>query len=283
MFDESTVRKKLKEYCAEGIIICEKAGRKAFYRRANDVAFPDISHALDFYSEIAPCGVVGSFLLDKAERRQSLFTFKHHYITSAMDSDVLATLFVALREKREVTLSSISRRTGAVQPLRVVPLRVFISVQNGRQHLLAFQPQYGTFRSCRVDYLSDVRLGEVTPHFDEWRRGLDEQQKTMWGVNTPGRDSETEHVEFTVTVAEDEGYIVQRLEREKRIGRVEKVDEHTYRFVADVCDTSEMIPWIRTFLCRITDLKFSNTALQERFLEDVREMYRMYGVEEVGS
>lgn len=283
VFDESTVRKKLKEYTALGLIVTEKVGRRVTYRRAAAGVVDGLEDVLNFYSEVAPCGVIGSFLLDKCEPHDGRFAFKHHYITAAIDSDVLATLFTAMREKREVTLNNISRRTNAVQQLQVVPLRVFISVQNGRQHLLAFQPQYGAFRSYRIDYLSDVRLGDVSSHFDEWRRGLDEQQKTMWGVNTPWRDGATEHVEFTVTVAEDEWYIVQRLEREKRIGRVEKVDESTYRFVADVCDTSEMIPWIRTFLCRITDLKFSNTALQEQFLEDVREMYRMYGIEEVGS
>ena len=54
---------------------------------------------------------------------------------------------------------------------------------------------------------------------------------------------------------------------------------YTARFSADVYDASEMIPWIRTFLCRITEIHISSPELQAHFLEDMREMYAMYGVE----
>ena len=54
-----------------------------------------------------------------------------------------------------------------------------------------------------------------------------------------------------------------------------------YRFSADVYDTSEMIPWIRTFICRITDLHFSNRTLENQFKSDIEKMYRMYCIEEV--
>jgi nitrogen fixation-related uncharacterized protein len=65
MFDESTLRKKLKEYCDEGIIISEKSGKRMLYRRAEDFDLSDYCDLLDFYSEAAPCGVIGSFLLDR--------------------------------------------------------------------------------------------------------------------------------------------------------------------------------------------------------------------------
>ena len=65
VFDESTVRKKLKEYTELGIIEAKKDGRKMMYKRAEDVNLPDITDVLNFYSEVAPCGVIGSFLLDK--------------------------------------------------------------------------------------------------------------------------------------------------------------------------------------------------------------------------
>jgi hypothetical protein len=106
----------------------------------------------------------------------------------------------------------------------------------------------------------------------------------MWGVtakrNRYGEES-LEHVDFTVKIADTEGHIIRRLEREKRCGNVEKLDDNTYRFVADVYDTSEMIPWIRTFICRITELNFSNKALEKQFKDDIKKMYRMYGIEEV--
>lgn len=58
------------------------------------------------------------------------------------------------------------------------------------------------------------------------------------------------------------GVYRQRLEREKRRGIVEQVDEHHYRFTAEVFDTVEMLPWIRTFICRITKMNFSNRTAE---------------------
>ena len=286
MFDESTVRKKLKEYTAEGIIVTEKEGRKVYYRRAESLDISNLNDVLHYYSEVAPCGVVGSFILDKTEDEADNFTFKHHYITGAIDSGVLATLFTAMREKRAVTISNLSRRRDLPRRNRIIPLRVFISVQNGRQHLIAYLPEYNHFQSYRVDYLSNIKLEEVTPRFDELRSELDRMQGKMWGVSAKRNkwgEERLEHVEFVVKVDEGEEFIIRRLEREKRVGRVEKIDDYTYRFVADVYDTSEMVPWIRTFICRIVQMNFSNRTLENQFMQDLDAMYKMYGIEEVAE
>ena len=281
MFDESTIRKKLKEYCEAGIIVAEKEGRKVYYRRTDNTDIADLNDVLHYFSEVAPCGVIGSFILDKAESHTDAFTFKHHYITGAIDSGVLAALFTAMCEKRAVTITNMSRKKDMPRRIRIIPLRVLISVQNGRQHLFAYLPEYNFFTSYRIDYLSNVKLEDPTPRFDELRAELDRMQSKMWGVsvkrNKWGNDH-LEHVEFTIKVEEGEGYIVKRLEREKRIGTVEKLDEHTYRFSTDVYDTSEMIPWIRTFICRIVKMNFSNRTIENQFKKDLEAMYRMYGI-----
>ena len=281
MFDESTIRKKLKEYCEAGIVMAEKEGRKVYYRRTDSTSISNLNDVLHYFSEVAPCGVIGSFILDKEESDTDAFTFKHHYITGAIDSGVLAALFAAMREKRAVTITNMSRKKDMPRRIRIIPLRVLISVQNGRQHLFAYLPEYNFFTSYRIDYLSNVKLEDPTPRFDELRAELDRMQRKMWGVsvkrNKWGNDH-LEHVEFTIKVEDGEDYIVKRLEREKRIGTVEKLDEHTCRFSADVYDTSEMIPWIRTFICRIVKMNFSNRTIENQFKKDLEAMYRMYGI-----
>ena len=286
MFDESTVRKKLKEYTEAGIIVTEKIGRKVSYSRSEDSDVKDLNEVLHFYSEVAPCGVVGSFILDKEETDTDVFTFKHHYITGALDSGVLASIFTAMREKRIISVSNLSRRRDTPRRNRIIPLRVLISVQSGRQHLLAYLPGYNNFQSYRIDYLSNIKLEEVTPRFDELRAQIDEMKGKMWGVSTKRNKwgvEKLEHVDFTVRVADDEAHIIKRLEREKRIGKVERLDGNTYRFTADVYDVSEMIPWIRTFICRITDMNFTSNTLENQFKSDLDEMYRMYGIGEVSE
>ena len=281
MFDESTIRKKLKEYCEAGILAAEKEGRKVYYHRMDSTDLSNLNDVLHYFSEVAPCGVIGSFILDKEDSDTDAFTFKHHYITGAIDSGVLAALFAAMREKRAVTITNMSRKKDMPRRIRIIPLRVLISVQNGRQHLFAYLPEYNFFTSYRIDYLSNVKLEDPTPRFDELRAELDRMQSKMWGVsvkrNKWGNDH-LEHVEFTIKIEDNEEYIVRRLEREKRIGTVEKLDEHTYRFSADVYDTSEMIPWIRTFICRIDKMNFSNRTIENQFKKDLEAMYRMYGI-----
>lgn len=302
VFDESTVRKKLKEYAAQGIIIAEKYGRKMMYKRAKEIEFSyndgtdvnnfDVNYSdniksgnftdvLNFFSEVAPCGVIGSFLLDKQEEKRDSFNFKHHYITSAMDTDVLALLFKAMREKSVVTVNNFNRKSKEVNEKRVIPLRIFISVQNGRQYLIAYQPDVDAFKSLRIDHLSNVKIKEPTLRFDELREELDKMQLNMWGVTIRRKrrnNEHFEHIEFTVKTDDNEGYILRRLQREKRCGKVEKINDNLYRFTADVYDVSEMIPWIRTFICRITEISFSNKRIEKQFKADINKLYQMYGV-----
>ena len=280
IYDESTLRKKLKEYQDEGIILAEKVGKRVLYSRRDNVDISDLADVLDFFSEVAPCGVIGSFLLDKIES-DDRFTFKHHYITGAIDSGVMAALFSAMREGRAVSVDNLNNKRDEPRRTTLVPLRIFISAQNGRQHLLAYQYGVKNFVSYRLDYLSKVKLLDIEPRFAELRELLDDAQGKMWGVNTKrGKFGDyLETVSFVIKIKPGEEYIAKRLEREKRIGKVEKLDELTYRFSAEVYDTGEMIPWIRTFISKIQSLNFSNRTVENRFKEDVLAMYRMYGIE----
>ncbi len=278
-FDESTIRKKLKEYAAEGMICMEKEGRKVRYSRSADTDVSGLTDVVDFFSEAAPCGVIGSFLSDKQKEHPNIFSFKHHYITQAIDSDILAELFDAIRARRYITVDNLGKRAEKPKTIRLVPLKIYISARNGRQNLIAYHEKANRLNSYRLDYLSNVRAEEECPQFDELRKALAKVEPHMWGVNCRWKPNKLEHVEFVVRVADDEQYIVRRLERERRCGTVEKVDEHHYRYAADVFDTNEMIPWIRTFISRITRMDFSNRTAENKIKSDIQEMYRMYGLD----
>ena len=278
-FDESTVRKKLKEYTLEGIIRTEKEGRRVLYSRMPGTDLSGAEDLIRFFSESAPCGVIGSFLLDKIGSERNLFAFKHHYMTQTMDSDVLATLFDAMGNQRYVTAVKWDRRKGVGHLLRLVPLQIRIGTQNGRQHLVAYREDSNRMHFYRLDYLSDIRQEEPCPGFPELRDALNRMEPFLWGVNLRSRRRKLERVEFEIRVEPGEAYILRRLEREKRCGRVERVDETHYRYTAEVPDSRELFPWMRTFLCRITRLNFSNRTVENQFREDIQTMYRMYGIE----
>lgn len=278
MFDESTVRKKLKEYVSEGLIVSEKKGKAVYYRRSQCDKMPD-PDVLDYFSEVLPCGVIGSFLLDKSDRYESHFAFKHHYITAAMDSEILCQIFGAIREKRSITLEMINRQKDRITESHVVPVKVMVSVQSGRQYLMAYTPGFRRINAFRTDNIVSVKVDEISEHFDEFQSKFDRMLPHMWGVSTQSRSgNRMEHVEFTVRYSDDEPHIPKRLEREKRCGTVEYPDSNTCRFSADVFDASEMIPWIRTFICRITEIHFSDESHEKQFRDDLNAMYALYGL-----
>lgn len=277
LFDESTIRKKLKEYVGEGLLEKKKQGKTMYYRKAPDLAFYD-TDVLDFFSEIAPCGVIGSFLLDKGKRQEENFAFKHHYITGAIDSEIVSQLFQAMHENRMVCMRVVNRKE-TVSEIKVLPLQIFISVQNGRQYVMAYEQKHKRISSFRIDNIVKITPGNTSDRLEELRGQLEKMKSHMWGVSTQSRSGmRMEMVTFTVRYGYGEQHIHQRLEREKRCGYVEKIDDHTSRFYAEVYDASELIPWIRTFLCRITEIHFSNAVLEAQFRRDIENMYRLYEV-----
>lgn len=278
IFDESTVRKKIKEYVSQGLLIPEKKGKRLYYRRAESTPLPD-KDIVDYFSEVLPCGVIGSYLLDKIEQSESHFSFKHHYITGAMDSEILYFIFLAIREKRSITLETINRHKDRITEKYVIPVKVMISVQSGRQYLMAYTPRFKRITPFRTDNIISIKLDDKSSRFDELQNTFTNMLPHIWGVSTQGNTgARIEHVEFTVCYADEEKHIRNRLEREKRCGTVEHLDNNTSRFSADVFDASEVIPWIRTFICRIREVHFSNKELEEQFKKDIHDMYAMYGI-----
>ena len=81
---------------------------------------------------------------------------------------------------------------------------------------------------------------------------------------------------MTVHVGQGEEFILERLMREKRCGHIEVIDDNTYKYVADVYDASEMVPWLRTFIGRVVKLECSSTLAESRFYGDLEAMQKLY-------
>ena len=286
LFDTSTVRKKLREYTNIGLLRTEKQGKKIVWQLAPELKLAGWQDALDYFTEAAPLGVIGSYLTDRLAAHKPVFAFKHHCIAHTLDSAVLYVLFEAMQKQTEVTLRCLSRHSRNREPvlLTVVPLRIFVSAQSGRQYCMAYNRQLKRIHSYRLDYILEADPGEAAADFAFLREKLDRMQMHMWGVSPASDDhpySQTpEEVTFTVAIGDEEEYIYTRLEREKRCGTVERLDAHTARFCAQVWDSNELVPWIRTFLCRITSIHFSNPAVDRRVREDIAAMNRLYGLED---
>ncbi|MBP3900236.1 MAG: WYL domain-containing protein [Blautia sp.] len=271
MPDESTVRKKLKEYVELGLIGKEKRGRETVYVRKEDhIDLSTWDSAAAFFSEVAPVGVIGSFIQDRLPQKFDRFRFKHHYILDAPDSEILYALFLAIREHRMITIIASSRR------LSVLPLKIYIGTQSGRRYLLAMASKSRKFTFFRIDLIDKVKTEEVFEFPDDLLSRLEDFCSHSWGV-TGNSTAYTVHLEMTVVAGPDEKHIVSRLEREKRCGTVTQLDETHWKFTADVYNALEMMPWLRTFTGRISDLQCTDDLVINRFRNDLDKMMQMYG------
>lgn len=269
--DESTVRRKLVECERLGLVVREKRGRETWYRRAEEAARLDgWREAIDFFSEAAPLGVIGDFCRDKLSEEPSLFRFKHHYILNALDGEILLALAEAIGEGREALLTMGKRK------ITLLPVKLYVSTQTGRQYLLAWSPWSRDFSFHRLDAIDEVKPGEKAEYPPELDARLREFMGHVWGVSR-NHSLELTRLEMTVRVGEGEAHIPRRLEREKRCGSVEQLDENHWRYTAEVYDALEMLPWIRTFIGRIVALKCDDPRVTERFYGDMAVMADMYG------
>lgn len=285
--DVSTVRKKLAEYVNLGIMVAEKRGRELFYSRSKDGI--DLKHwheAISFFAETSPLGAVGSFLEDKFSEEVNIFSYKHHYLLQALESDVLVDLLDAMQKKQTVRLVSCTD-SGKHISMRVLPLKIYVSTQSGRRYVMGWFFKAKRIIFCRLDNLEQVLEPKDLPDYDKLLAQAESMEQHLWGVsmNTPSEDGKLnlDHVELVVRAGEDEPYILQCLEREKRCGKVTKLDEGSYQFTADVRDVGELLPWLRTFIGRIESFTCSNKKVEERFWQDLDAVYAMYGLKKAGG
>ena len=292
----------LKEYKELGILDSEykddlsylhNATKKPHYTIAESIKI-DNSHydAISFFSEVAPCGVIGSYIMDRyTEQPEDILLFKHHYITNTLDAGVLEVLLDGIREKRSVSLYNYNNKNYNTQSgkykikrIELVPMKIYASAQNGRQYLMAYQLPVDenrphNYASFRLDNLFDLKLGDVYPNYDEEKQYFNSIQGNVWGVTyKPSRGIKT--VTVDMLIHKYENYVYERMVSEKRFGTVTQIGDDLYRFTANVYDVSEMIPWIRTFICRIVNFSISDpdNSWNTNFEEDLQKMYAMYGI-----
>lgn len=252
-----------------------KQGRRNLYCLARDeVNWRSWQLACAFFSEAAPLGEVGSYLLDKFAEDCEAFAFKHHFILYTMDSRLLFELLEAMNSRQSVTLYRCDK-DGSSIPQYVCPLKIYCSTRTGRQYLLSYSYAARKLLFNRLDHIESIEVKRAEGRYEEFLRLAQEAVPHIWGAGML-RTDRLEEISFTVEAAADEQFIVQRLEREKRCGTVQQLDAEHYRFSAVVYDARELLPWIRTFIGRITAFSCSNEEIERIFYDDLEQTAAYY-------
>ena len=301
LFDEQTVRGKLKEYAAEGILIAEKRGKTAYFRISPDTAdgflsrFSGLADAVKFFSECGELGIVGNRILKSAGLQNDLFLHKHAYIVHTLEDPLLLDIFEAMETHCRIILkrSSIRERSAAAAPggslpetagslpdTEAVPLCIFTSVQTGRRYLAAYVPELTRFQTFRLDAVRSISLSGTEPDFDRiaeaFRHALSRCYGVSFGMYGGERNAEPLRILFAAD-EETEQFFIERLYREKRCGTVTHTGKNRFLLTVDAFDPHEVMHWLKSCIGRIVSVSGGTEQIRRRFADDIERMYQMYG------
>lgn len=282
-FDEQTVRNKLKEYAAEGIFIAQKHGKTDYFSLSPDTSesffgeYSGLDDAVKFFSEATEFGAAGNSMLRSAGLKNDIFFIKHNYIVHVLEDEILLKITEAIEQKHYITAVNFGKSKMASEFFGV-PLKIHVSAQTGRRYLVMYLPKFRRLNSFRLDFIKSVTDGGECPDYDKYAEDLRKNIGKCFGVSFGNRrDDSAARVKLTISADEErEKYIIDRLEREKRCGTLEKVGENLFCLTYDVFDAGEMMHWVKSFIGRIVGIECDNEAVADKFARDISRMYRIY-------
>jgi hypothetical protein len=298
LFEVSTVRTKLNEYLDNGILQAQKKGRRLLYSiyplscKSGGVA--EMLGALDFFTEAAPFGVIGSYIQDEAQRENEVFQFQHDFIAQTLDDEVLFDLLEAIHERRTVTLQiwreknpdagnagKKAKEGWEIYKEQVSPLKILVSVRNGRRYAAVKDSRGISVR--RLDRIHGLKTSDAESEFDKLRKELDALLRHSWGVvfeNEKKKRGENhlEHIELRLSIDErSEKYVLERLMRERRNGTVERESENVFVYRNKIWNAKETLPFVKSFTGYILSFTSDNDDVVKTFHDDMEKMLEIYG------
>ena len=280
LFEPQTVRNKLKEYTGYGIITTKK-DKKSYFYSLNKCYFEDFGipkDAVNFFSEAAPFGVIGSYINDRTDNKNKKFQYKHNFIVNTLEDNILLDIINAMKEQKRVIIENYSIRDKSPNTFNILPLIIYVSVQTGRRYVISQGRGKKRFSVYKLDYIKNVKILERDENFEKLKSTLESCFDFSFATALI-YNGKPEHFEMTLFINEKkEEYIIQRLEREGRGGKVEKIRRNIYKYTNDVFDTNELTPWIKTFTGRIMRICGDNKTVIALFYKDIKKMAKMYEI-----
>ena len=282
LFEPQLVRKKVKEYEKEGLLLCEKSGKQFRYSCADNLTYaipeelPALLEAIRFFHIAAPMGILGSTILDNQKTSNDIVTTKHGFFAHTLEDEMLLLLLTAMKKQTSISLINRSAKTNTTQRITGIPLKIFISTRTGRRYACLYIQKNRRFTNVRLDYIKEITPLDSEPSYIEYKEKLEKNLSKIYGVSF-GKEHTNDIIKLTLFIDEKkEKHIIERLEREGKDGILTRIKENTYAYEKEVFDGNEMMPWVKTFTGRILSFESNNEYLTNKFYWDMKKMIEMY-------
>jgi hypothetical protein len=259
-----------------------------FWREYHEEDLERIYMMIKFMEQVLPFSLQGSTLdrtLDDyrtyyreatVEKETTPFNYLHKHYHSVIDEDMAWKLNYVAVKGLPIKLEYNAMNSGNVMELQLLPIKVIYNQLNGVWYLGAvnYMHQVQMFRIERcnsfevIDYKIDYPLD-----YDPF--------KYSWGINPLQLGEEPFLVEALVHIPKEENkkFIIGKINREKKWGIFNQVNETTYSLKIPVSDITEIKPWIKQFGQYITVMPSSKHDLAKIIKEDIKELLARYGNE----
>ena len=256
-----------------------------YFAAFEDSELIDLYCLLEFVKNVSPIEMPYFFLQRKlklylsVERNVELsditsFQYKHNHLFNVLDNDVAIEILKSIHSRRSLTLSR--RFRGEERVSTVVPLKIIHECIYGRQYMLYFDLEYEMIKTCRIDRIVSATVAEVVDDsvFCKAVKSA-ETEKSSWCTSGLGTEPATVIIEFCID-EQKEQYVLDRIRREGKDGKIEKIHDGLYNFSISVNDPLEMTPWIRSFGERAKVIQSKDGVLENHLIQDYERAIAKY-------
>lgn len=291
IFTKDNLRIKLEELVEEGFLLMSKEGKNTKYTVAMDIweefkdeELRDIYFFLGFLKNTSSIEMPFYFLQRKlklylyAERGMDLsdeeeLQIKHNHLFNSLDNDILLSLLVAIKQEKFITIGV--NRNSNLSEQQVVPIKLVHDCVYGRQYLIC-KDSKKRLSIVRIDKIVSVSIEEKLSdsELDEVKE-YSESLYSVWSVSGVNKPNEKVEIEFRFD-EDKEKYILGRIRKEGKNGKIEKMEDNRFLFTVEVRDPREMVPWIRSFGEHAVVISSGDFDLPRMIKEDWRAALEKY-------
>lgn len=236
--------------------------------------------AIDFYSRSFILGEIGTFILNRIHKSDiNPFRFKHDYYMQVLNDYLVMDLLAAIDCKDWCIVRYKHGTSNVKTRLLVFPLQIRVSNQSGREYLVYYEPFKRSCSSLRVEFIDsfstiteivakDIIMKHDPSSLSTINQDINNSIKLMervWGTSTSiERNGNVVSLSKPYLInmiiqydKQTEQYIYDRINRERRFGKIISFTDSHIEFEIEVADYREILPWIYTFFKRIVSLKIN--------------------------
>ena len=247
VIDTMTIRHKLFEYGELGIVKINKKGNRNYFSLQDSIVFDeDLIEAIVFFQNILPAGYIVSPLV---EGYKSIFLYKQIFFSNVLDDEYILALLKAIERKASIRIKQKSHRHDVFRS--GVPLRIIHNMITGRRYVKVKQKTNNCV-DVRIDKIEAIYIDEETVNNDIT-------------VN----EEKMRYLKVTVSVSDDEKFIIDRMNREIGEEQIEKIEDNIYCFTLYAKELLDVVPYVRTYFGRIISLESDNDYIIKKLRKDL--------------